>query len=53
MTSNVEKFLSKSSYESELVLQNKLAMMMKRTMMLFEVSGVPIAKPMIYNIAII
>jgi len=46
MSSNVEKFLSKSSYESELVLQNKLAMMMKRTMLMFRECGVQIAQPM-------
>jgi hypothetical protein len=46
MTANVEKFFSKSSYESELVLQNKLAMMMKRTMLMFKECGIPIAQPM-------
>jgi len=46
MSSNVEKFLSKSSYESELVLQNKLAMMMKRTMLMFRECGVWIDQPM-------
>ena len=47
MSSNVEKFLSKSSYESELVLQNKLAMMMKRTMLMLRECGIPIPQPMI------
>jgi hypothetical protein len=47
MTSNVEKFFSKSSYESELVLQNKLAMMMKMRALMFTECGVPIPRPMI------
>jgi len=47
MTSNVEKFFSKSSYESELVLQNKLAMMLKMRAMMFRECGIPILQPMI------
>ena len=47
MSSNVEKFQSKSSYESELVLQNKLAMMMKRTMLMLRECGIHIPQPMI------
>jgi hypothetical protein len=47
MTSNVEKFFSKSSYESELVLQNKLAMMLKMRAMMFRECGIPIPQPMI------
>jgi len=46
MSSNVEKFMSKSSYESEIVLQNKLAMMGKRTAQLFEEIGLPMSLPM-------
>ena len=46
MTSNVEKFQSKSSYESEIVLQNKLAMMGKRTAQLFAEIGLPMPMPM-------
>ena len=49
MSSNVEKFLSKSSYESELVLQNKLAMMMKRTMLMFNECGIQVSTPMIQH----
>ncbi len=45
MSVNVEKFLSKSSYESEIVLQNKLAMMGKRTALLFAEIGIVITPP--------
>ena len=45
MTSNVDFFFSKSSYESELVLQNKLAMMLKMRSMMFRECGVPIDQP--------
>ena len=46
MTANVEKFFSKSSYQSELVLQNKLAMMMKMRAQMFRECGIPIPQPM-------
>jgi hypothetical protein len=49
MTSNVEKFFSKSSYQSELVLQNKLAMMLKMRAQMFRECGVPIPHPMIQS----
>ena len=46
MTANVEKFFSKSSFQSELVLQNKLAMMGKRTMLMFKELKITVPSPM-------